>query len=312
MNVVVQNYYEFITTDGHLFKEPQSDIGHNLLKPWNDLYKAGQEQGIDFYTPDQFNGEADVAIYMDVPRTRVPSKKSLLILYEPSFLIPENWEPVLHDSVDRVMTWNDTLVDNQKFFKSNFTTDLTGVHHELSREQFFLRKPLVMMQTKKFSGYQFSLYNKRIEAIKFFERAAAGEFDLYGRNWEGFPSWRGAMVDKLETLRNYRFCVAYENCTDAPGYITEKLTDCLLAGVVPIYWGHPSVHTHIPKECFIDIRDFTSYEDLLKFVRDIDYARYMEYIEAINQFIVSDSSEQFKNEWFVKQILTHIKELTNA
>ena len=118
MKVVVQNYYDFITTDGYLFKSPQSDIGYNLLKPWNDLYKLGKEEGIDFYTPDQLTTlphypkeQVNVAIYLDVPRSRVPSKKSLLILYEPSFLIPENWEPVLHDSVDRVMTWNDTLVD---------------------------------------------------------------------------------------------------------------------------------------------------------------------------------------------------------
>lgn len=311
MKVVVQNYYEFITTDGHLFKEPQSDIGHNLLKPWNDLYKAGQEQGIEFYTPDQFTGEADVAIYMDVPRSRVPAKASLLMLYEPSFLIPENWEPVLHDSVDRVMTWNDTLIDNKKFFKNNFTAELTGVQHTLSKEQFFLRKPLVLMQTKKYSSYQFSLYNKRIDAIKFFERTAAGEFDLYGRNWEGFPSWRGAMTDKLEVLRNYRFCVAYENCTDEPGYITEKMIDCLLAGVVPIYWGAQNVTDHIPKECFIDIRDFKSYEELLEFVRNIDYAKYLNYIGAINQFLASDSSKQFRNDWFIEQVLTHIKELAS-
>jgi len=156
MKVVVQNYYEFITRDGYLFKEPQSDIGHNLLKPWNDLYVAGKEQSIDFYTPDQLDGmphhpkePVDLAIYMDVPRSRVPAKKSMLIIYEPPFLIPENWEPVLHDSMDRVMTWDDNLIDNKKFFKNNFTAELTGVQHALSKEQFFLRKPLVMMQTHK-------------------------------------------------------------------------------------------------------------------------------------------------------------------
>lgn len=312
MNVVVQNYYEFITTNGHLFKEPQSDIGHNLLKPWNDLYHEGKKEDINFYTPDQFSGEADVAIYLDVPRTRVPAKKSLLILYEPPFLIPENWEPVLHDSVDKVLTWNDTLVDNQRFFKSGFTAALTGVQHALSKEQFFLRKPLVMMQTQKASNYQFSLYGKRIEAIRFFERAAAGEFDLYGRNWQGFPSWRGAMADKLETLKGYRFCIAYENCTDAPGYITEKMLDCFLAGVVPIYRGAPNVTDHIPKECFIDVRDFKSYEELLECVRNVDYIKYLQYIGAINQFLASDSSKQYRDDWFVGQVLKHIKEITYA
>ena len=309
MKVVVQNYYEFITRDGYLFKEPQSDIGHNLLKPFNDLFLAADEQGIKLYTPDQIEGEVDLAIYMDVPRSRVPAKKSMLIIYEPPFLIPANWEPVLHDSMDRVMTWNDNLIDNKKFFKNNFTAELTGVQHTLSKEQFFLRKPLVMMQTYKQHPDPHCLYSKRVEAIRFYERAAGGEFDLYGRGWFEMPSNRGAVTNKLETLSNYRFCVAFENCDNAPGYITEKILDCLLAGVVPIYWGAPNVTDHIPKDCFIDVRDFNSYEELLKFVRDVDYARYLQYLGAINTFLASRASTQFRNDWIVSQMLQHIQEL---
>lgn len=309
MKVVVQNYYSFITTNGYLFKEPQSDIGHNLLKPFNDLYVAGKELGIDFYTPDQIEGEVDLAIYMDVPRSRVNAKKSMLIIYEPPFLIPANWEPVLHDSMDRVMTWNDNLIDNKKFFKNNFTAELTGVRHALSKEQFFLRKPLILMQTHKQHPDPHCLYGKRVEAIRFFERAAGGEFDLYGRGWYGMPSYRGAVTNKLETLSNYRFCIAFENCDNATGYITEKMLDCLLAGVVPIYWGAPNVTDHIPKDCFIDVRDFNSYDDLLKFVRDIDYGKYLQYLGAMNTFLASSKSEQFRNDWYVKQILQHIQEL---
>lgn len=309
MKVVVQNYYPFITTDGHLFKEPQSDIGHNLLKPWNDLFLAADELGIKLYTPDQIEGEVDLAIYMDVPRSRVNAKKSMLIIYEPPFLIPENWEPVLHDSMDRVMTWNDNLIDNKKFFKNNFTAELTGVGHTLSKEQFFLRKPLVMMQTHKQHPDPHCLYGKRVEAIRFFERAAGGEFDLYGRGWYEMPSYRGAVTNKLETLRNYRFCIAYENCDNAPGYITEKMLDCLLAGVVPIYWGAPNVTDHIPKDCFIDVRDFASYEELLKFIHDVDYGKYLQYLGAMNTFLASSKSQQFRNDWIVSQMLQHIQEL---
>jgi hypothetical protein len=117
------------------------------------------------------------------------------------------------------------------------------------------------------------------------------------------------VTNKLETLSNYRFCIAFENCDSAPGYITEKMLDCLLAGVVPIYWGAPNVTDHIPKECFIDIRDFNSYEELLKFVRDVDYARYLQYLGAINTFLASRASMQFRNDWIVSQMLQHIQEL---
>ena len=87
------------------------------------------------------------------------------------------------------------------------------------------------------------------------------------------------------------------------------MLDCLLAGVVPIYWGAPNVTDHIPKECFIDVRDFASYEELLKFVRDVDYTQYLQYLGAMNAFLTSEKSQQFRNDWIIGQMLQHIQEL---
>ena len=66
IKVAVQNKYEFITKDGYLFNNPQSDIGHHLLKGWNDLKRVGEERGILFFTLDQIQKEeVDVAIFMN-------------------------------------------------------------------------------------------------------------------------------------------------------------------------------------------------------------------------------------------------------
>ena len=97
MRVAVHNHYEFITRDGYLFKNQNSDIGHNLLKPWNDLYKLCQSTGIELYTLDQVDPMIlDLVIYMDrpMPEPEVHGASKVLILYEPDMLIPDNWDKI--------------------------------------------------------------------------------------------------------------------------------------------------------------------------------------------------------------------------
>ncbi len=46
----------------------------------------------------------------------------------------------------------------------------------------------------------------------------------------------GGEEKKVEWLRDYRFCITYENA-QVPGYVTEKLMHAKMAGCIPIYWG---------------------------------------------------------------------------
>ncbi len=49
-----------------------------------------------------------------------------------------------------------------------------------------------------------------------------------------------SLADKSHGLVPYRFSVVIENTREI-GYVSEKLTDCLLTKTVPIYWGSPTV-----------------------------------------------------------------------
>jgi hypothetical protein len=135
------------------------------------------------------------------------------------------------------------------------------------------------------------------------------EFDLWGRGWpiQSFPVLKGSTNNKLRTYNNYKFALAFENCDNAVGYISEKILDCFMAGIVPIYWGAPNVTTHIPAECFIDMRDFQSYDDLYKYLKGVSFQRYTEYMEAIDEFIRSDKANQFDSNEQMKEILRLIK-----
>ena len=67
--------------------------------------------------------------------------------------------------------------------------------------------------------------------------------------------------DKISCLREFRFCLCLENCS-YPGYVTEKIIDCLVAGVIPLYQGAPDIAEFIPAECFIDISQYSDLGEL--------------------------------------------------
>jgi len=86
---------------------------------------------------------------------------------------------------------------------------------------------------------------------------------------------------KLEFLRRYKFNICFEN-KDVPGWTTEKFTDALAAGTVPIFWGDCTVKEQFNPDAFIDRRDFASdaacIEHILKV--DADDELYLKYLSA--------------------------------
>jgi GR25 family glycosyltransferase involved in LPS biosynthesis len=79
----------------------------------------------------------------------------------------------------------------------------------------------------------------------------------------------GGELKKHEFLKQYKFCLAYENAS-SQGYTTEKLLHAKIAGSIPIYWGDPKVERDFDTKGFIDARKFTRAEELIEAVRKID------------------------------------------
>jgi len=157
------------------------------------------------------------------------------------------------------------------------------------------------------------LYGERIRAIRYF--GAVDGFDLYGYRWDRMPrhpfyfwagrsvrrAWRGTVPDKLKTMSEYRFSLCFENCI-APGYISEKLFDCLATGSIPIYYGAPDVTDLVPAECFIDFRKFRSYRELHGYLVSLSDEAILQYREAILRFL-SDRGKMRGIDDFVGQVL---------
>ncbi|KAG8650878.1 hypothetical protein MANES_07G078000v8 [Manihot esculenta] len=82
--------------------------------------------------------------------------------------------------------------------------------------------------------------NFRLEALKELEKAKIG-IDSYGDCHQN----RDGNVDKVETLKHYKFSFAFENSNEED-YVTEKFFQSLVAGTIPVVVGAPNIQDFAP------------------------------------------------------------------
>jgi len=79
----------------------------------------------------------------------------------------------------------------------------------------------------------------------------------------------GGELRKFEFLKDYKFCLTYEN-ESAPGYTTEKWLHAKAAGCVPIYWGDPKFEREFDVDGCIDARGVVTPQQLIELVAKVD------------------------------------------
>ncbi len=130
-------------------------------------------------------------------------------------------------------------------------------------------------------------------------------YPLIHRGRVEYPSYRGPVASTREVLKKYKFAICFEN-SSFPGWITERIFDCFLAGCVPIYLGDSNITTRIPSDTFVDMRQFKSYACLYHGIKQIDNEKYLGYINAVRAFMDSDRNYRFTAECFAKTICKEI------
>jgi hypothetical protein len=303
------------------------------------------EKGIDLSTQDINNTDnSEFIIYDDMPHKNkiLLNKKNYLLLLESRVVKPDNWNIEYHKFFKKIFTWDDTLIDDTKYIKINYTHKIPN---NISFELLSEKKLCVMVASNKFFDNPNELYSERVKAIQWFECNHPEDFDLYGIGWDLYLFWgklsllnrvpglrkffaqkfitykgqtyKGPrntdIMHKNNILKKYKFCICYENVRDVPGYITEKIFDCFFAGCIPIYWGANNVSDHIPNNTFIDRRKFSSYEELYQYIKAMPDIEYETYLKNIAVFLKGDMILPFSAEYFAKtvveQILPNLKQM---
>lgn len=303
----------------------------NCFYPYWLMKELFLKRGVDIGTYDLMK-EATIVLDMDVPRDFHGNKCSYLLLMETSQVRPVNGRDLTFKNYRKVFTWDDRLVDGDRFVKINFP-NLIRVS---SSEGFLGRDRLCVLiaSNKSLAVYDArDLYVERVKVVRWFEKNAPQDFELYGVGWNlpeavrgvygkikrylwgfintfrptvFFPSYRGAIESKHEVLACSRFSICYENVRDLPGYVTEKIFDCFFSGCVPVYWGASNIADYVPANCFIDRRLFGSMKELYCFLKDMPESVYVGYQQRIAEFLKSDAALFFGADFFAETIVNAI------
>jgi len=177
--------------------------------------------------------------------------------------------------------------------------------------------------------YKKNLKNQIIDKRNqvFLNLSALNNFDLFGRGWSDsieMPSkiykkiqkfkkniydgndQKFKKLSKKEIFSNYKFCLCFENSISR-SYVTEKIFDCLNAKVIPIYLGAPNINEFLPKECFIDFREFNDEKNLNNFLTNMNVDDANKYLDAAYNFLCSVNIKRNSCQFFSKQIINEIK-----
>jgi hypothetical protein len=312
----------------------------NCLDCFVQLKKYFAQKGYDLSTQDINSvDDSDFVIYAAnmpdiLPKTE-DIHKCFIILSESAFIMPNNYDVKKHRCFNKIFTWSDDIVDDIKYIKLNFAHAFPeSINKDLANKT----KLCVLIAGNKKPKYaldcrvlELDLYLEREKAIRWFEKNQLQDFDLYGVGWSKFlftgpnfirglnripllpelvlkisgrsyPSYKGTVENKKPVMEKYRFSICYENARDIPGYITEKIFDSFFAGCVPVYRGASNVTDFIPKNCFVDKRDFASYEELYKFLKSMPDDDYMAYLNNIENFLSAPEAMPYRSEGFASKV----------
>lgn len=301
-----------------LLRTELSKIGYDLAT--YDINKVEDSDFIFYY---------DTVYPLPLPSSK---KKYFLFLWESEVISPKTYNVDLHKYFDKIFTWKNHLANSKKYIKINFSHEIIKI---INTDLINKRKLCILVAGNKTVPHKLELYSKRVEAIRWFEKFYPADFDLYGRGWDHYtpsswlgsklynrvsivkklmdyflfkpyPSYQGELDEKIPVLEKYKFAICYENARDIPGYITEKIFHCFFAGCVPIYWGANDIDDYIPANCFIDKRQFKTYEDLYEYIDKLADEDYLEYLINIEKYLNSSQVEQFSAKTFVNTVISEI------
>ena len=290
----------------------------------NDLKRIGYEiHTLDIYKNQ--NVDPDICIFLDMPTfstNKIINKKktkSIVMLREAEIINKINYDKKRHQEFDFILTWKNSLINNKKYFF--FPSTRYVFSGRATVKDYLDRKLCVLINSNLSSKIKGELYSHRFKIIRWFEKKYINDFDLYGYGWDKYIlkirnktifsskllapkriSYKGTVEDKIATISKYKFVICFENANNVEDYISEKIFDCFLASTVPIYLGAPNIEKIIPKECFIDFRQFNSIDEMHIFISSMNSKRYLEYIDNINSYINSDMAKKYSLENWVNSI----------
>lgn len=307
----------------------------NCLSFYHELQSMFAGSNISLTTQDITDvKDAEVIIFSDIPKDISIIKAfpkgtvKVCILFESEIIKPWNWDLANHDLFNLIFTWNDGYVDNEKYFKINFSCDLENL--KTAKATIEKKYDLVMFSGNHRLDHLNSLYHFRREVVEWYEgNASTLKFSFWGAGWDGevlgicnrytkrlaryfpffarkFKNHKGFASDKISILKESKFCFSIENAKNYDGYITEKIFDCFWARTIPIYAGPPNISKFIPENCYINFNKFKTIQELDNYLVAMGSDDYFDKIREIEKFLNSPEASMFSNKTCASLVLAKV------
>lgn len=322
-----------VYADGHarnsFFSEDDPTHKFNPTHTPRVLRSEFAKRGIELNTADMNEGrKVDFELHFEGRPLADSNVPRFLVALENPHLNPLNADTAYFGKFLRVFSW-----DRRFLSLPNVQEVAYGIHFVVPPWPAFEQRDIfscLINANKRFvSELPNDLYVERLSVIRWHERHAPDDFDLYGLGWDKpthalglrwrlrrraqrlatqlvgyrpFPSWRGEVASKADILLRAKFSYCYENVHSLTGYVTEKIFDSLMNGCVPVYWGADDIEQHVPPECFIDRRRFSDTAEVHSFLRSMSSQAYARMQQSISDFLGSSGARKFSSEGFAEVV----------
>ena len=157
-----------------------------------------------------------------------------------------------------------------RFADFNITFDPSESNHNL-RMPLWTQQPLdpyfqMRLENKtKFCSFIYShkikLRNQLCQAIAKYKTVDCGGDCLNNLGYK--------VKEKATFQKQYKFDIACEN-SSSKGYVTEKIINAYHSHCIPIYWGAEEIEKDFNPETFINAKNFSSFNELVRYIAAVD------------------------------------------
>jgi len=148
---------------------------------------------------------------------------------------------------------------------------------EYNISPYDLIKPKVLKEKNKFCAFVYSNCDRKFKGVSdredFFEllqKMSGNRVDSWGKCKNNMKlDHPNSHHDNHKMFSKYKFVIAFEN-EYVDGYISEKITNPMLAGSIPIYLGCKNVDKHFNIDSFINVRQYDSWEKCIDYILHLD------------------------------------------
>jgi|10_taG_2_1085330.scaffolds.fasta_scaffold05438_6 hypothetical protein len=245
-----------------------SNFSHTLDKWGFDTCSDGLEPQL-FKWDRHITQDNDLVVFTDRHLHKhivcnVNADKKVGLILEPRVIHPWAYDIILHaeDYLDLILTFDETLLKrSDKYCK--FTVGSCRFNKEEIRIHEKNKLVSIIASNKTIApGHRL-----RHEVVKTFDN----KIDAWGSGYKRFDN-------KIDALGDYFFSIAIMN-EKVNNYFTEILTDVILSGTVPIFWGCDNIGDYFDKRGMFVFNDLNQLKNILNIISKEKYLEMMPYIK---------------------------------